>query len=212
MKRRIALFDFDGTLIKGDSIARLVRHMFFRGLMTGGEMLRSIWNTILWKTGRMPVEAVKTHALSPLNRLKTEEAETFLREFVKVQVAPFIYEEGLAAMKKHKEEGDLVLLVSASPLCYLQYMKDELPCDAILATKTDEHHQVIINVVRDEKNRQINAWLKENQVEADFEASFAYGDSRNDLPMLSMVGHPFLCNPHMKARLKAPDIPVLTWR
>lgn len=212
MKRKLALFDFDGTMIKGDSIARLVRVMFKKGIMTLPEMLRSIWNTILWKAGKLPVNTVKSHALSPLNRLTKVEAEAFLRAFVKEELAPRLYPAAISVMREHKEQGDLVLLVSASPLCYLQYMKEHLPLDDILATGTDTQYRVTENLVREEKNRQIKRWLQENGVEADYPNSYAYGDSRNDLNMLSMVGKPRLCNPHGNAVKQAPDIPALIWR
>ena len=37
-------------------------------------------------------------------------------------------------------------------------------------------------------------------IEADWEASSAYGDSANDPPMLGMVGKPHLVNPKPKTR------------
>ena len=212
MRRKLALFDFDGTMVKGDSIAGLVRFMYKSGKMSGQEMLVAISNTIKWKLKKMPVNAVKTQALSPLNRMTKEESESFLKRFVVEKLAPRLYQDAVDAMQAHHENGDLVLLVSASPLCYLKYLKDILPVTDIIATQTDKTYQVINNVVREEKNKQILAWLSEKQVDADFEASFAYGDSRNDRNMLSMVGHPHLCNPHANARKQAPHIPVMTWR
>ena len=212
MRQKLALFDFDGTMVKGDSIAGLVRFMFNSGKMSRNEMLESILNTIKWKLNKMPVNAVKTHALSPLNRMTKEEAESFLKHFVVEKLAPRLYQNAVDAMKAHHENGDLVLLVSASPLCYLKYLKDILPVTDIIATQTDETYQVTNNVVKKEKNKQIMVWLSKNQVDADFESSFAYGDSRNDLDMLSMVGYPHLCNPHANARKQAPHIPVMIWR
>lgn len=212
MRQKLALFDFDGTMVKGDSIAGLVRFMYKSGKMSGQELIMSIFNTIKWKLKKMPVNAVKTHALSPLNRMTKEEAERFLKQFVLEQLAPRLYQEAVDAMKAHHENGDLILLVSASPLCYLKYLKDVLPVTDIIATQTDEAFRVTNNVVREEKNRQILAWLSQNRIEADFNESFAYGDSCNDLYMLSMVGHPYLCNPHANARKQAPNIPVKIWR
>lgn len=211
MRRKLSLFDFDGTMIKGDSIARLVRFMFLSGRMTVRELCASIFGMIKWKLHIMPVNVVKTRALCPLNRMTKEEAERFLKRFVMEKLVPRLYQDAVKAMKGHLVNDDLVLLVSASPLCYLKYLKDILPVSDIIATRTDEAYRVTNNVVGEEKNRQILSWLSEKQIEADFEASFAYGDSSNDLSMLSMTGHPHLCNPHANARKKAPQIPVIFW-
>ena len=40
MQKPYALFDFDGTLIRGDSIVRFVRYAHARGLIGAGGLLR----------------------------------------------------------------------------------------------------------------------------------------------------------------------------
>lgn len=44
MQKPYALFDFDGTLIRGDSIVRFVRYAHARGLIGAGGLLRAaLW-------------------------------------------------------------------------------------------------------------------------------------------------------------------------
>lgn len=212
MQRTLALFDFDGTMIRGDSIARLVRIMVKKGLMPVPELLNVLLKTLLWKLGRYPVEKAKTHSLAPLARMNPEAAAAFLRSFVQDELLPRIYPDALRAMQAHQDAGHLVLLVSASPLLYLQYLKDALPVDHILGTMTDEQLQVRLNVVREEKNRQILTWLHQQGIKANWAQSAAYGDSANDLPMLGLVGRPMLINPHKKAKRLGRGIPCKHWR
>ena len=87
-----------------------------------------------------------------------------------------------------------------------------MPVAGILGTVTDDAFHVQINVVREEKPRQIRAWLEANGMEADWAASFAYGDSANDLPMLRLAGHPVLVNPKRKAARLGAGIPVERWK
>ena len=58
MERVLALFDFDGTMISGDSIARLVRRMSLDGLMSPLTLIRVLLSTLLWKLGLMRVTKV----------------------------------------------------------------------------------------------------------------------------------------------------------
>ncbi|NLW20437.1 MAG: HAD-IB family hydrolase [Clostridiales bacterium] len=212
MERVLALFDFDGTMIAGDSIARLVRRMALDGLMGPFTLLRVLLSTLLWKLGLMRVEAVKTLSLSPLNKLSPEQAERYCARFAQEQLLPRIYPQALGAMRSHQAQGHLVLLVSASPDCYLRHLQAHLPVDHIIASTTDTGHQVTRNTVREMKNELVNQWLDQQGIRADWQASFAYGDSANDLDMLGMVGQPCLVNPHRKALRLGAGIPHTRWR
>jgi len=212
MKRKLALFDFDDTMIRGDSIARLVRRLYTKGHLSTWGMLKILWGTLMWKLGRLPVEEIKSRSLSPLARMTREEAAAFCRQFVEEELVPRLYPDAQRQMQRHHDAGDLVLLVSASPESYLRYLKDLLPVADIIATRTDGQFRVVLNVVKDEKNRQITLWLEERGIEADWAHSAAYGDSSNDLPMLGMVGNPRLVNPSRKTRKRGQGIPVLRWK
>lgn len=211
MKRKLALFDFDGTMIQGDSITTLVRRFVKDGHMSVPYLFQTLWATLRWKMGKLPVEAAKSMSLSPLNTLDQGRAERYCRDFVTKQLVPRLYRDALAAMQAHHDAGDLVLLVSASPYVYMQYLKEVMPTADIIATPSNQAHLVTVNVIGEEKPRQINQWLSTHEVEADWQNSSAYGDSANDLPMLSMVGHPFLINPTKKTKRRGAGIPVLHW-
>ena len=212
MKRKLALFDFDDTMIKGDSISTLVRQFVKQGHMSLPYLMKTLWATLQWKMGKVPVEVAKSMSLSPLNKMGQEQVEQYCRAFVKDHLVPNLYQDAVDKMIAHHEAGDLVLLVSASPNVYLQHLKSTLPVDDILATQSNQAHLVTLNVVREEKNRQIMAWLNARGIEADWEASSAYGDSANDLPMLGMVGKPHLVNPKPRTRELGKGIPVLHWK
>lgn len=69
------------------------------------------------------------------------------------------------------------------------------------------------NLAREEKVHRIHQWLSQKDIDIDWPGSSAYGDSVNDLPMLRMVGQPFLVNPHAKVRRAlGQDIPIKRWQ
>jgi len=212
MERVLALFDFDGTMISGDSIARLVRRMSLDGLMSPLTLIRVLLSTLLWKLGLMRVTKVKSLSLSPLKRLSPEQADAYLAKFAADKLVPRIYPQALEHMQAHQRDGHVVLLVSASPLCYMKHLKEHLPVDDVIASETDSGYRVTRNTVRAVKNEAVNRWLEERGIRADWKESSAYGDSANDLDMLGMVGKPCLVNPHRKALRLGKGIPSIRWR
>lgn len=212
MQKRLALFDFDGTMIKGDSIAALVRAQFFQDIISLKDLLIILWQTLCWKLGKLPVESVKTRSLAGLSAIPSAQAEQFLNEFATKALYPRIYRKAIKKLQAHKDKGHIVVLVSASPLCCLQYLQDLLPVDHIIATQTDEQYKVTCNVVKEEKCRQIQAWVDSHKLDVDWAGSYAYGDSANDLPMLGMVGMPRLVNAHAKARKLRPNTVLEQWK
>ena len=56
------------------------------------------------------------------------------------------------------------------------------------------------------------AYLEEKGIQADFSRSFAYGDSKGDLPMLNLCGHPVQANPKKGLRRAAPHMPSVSWQ
>lgn len=210
-KNRVVLFDFDGTMIKGDSIAVFVRFCFVQGVLSFSGLLSVLIMTLLWKMGFVAVEKVKSLALSPLRRMDEASAQAFCKRFIDERLVPCIFPEALAQIRRHAKAGHIILLVSASPLCYLQYISNTLPFDGIIGTRTDGNFQVIKNVVREEKKRQILLFTEQHQIAPDWKRSFSYGDSANDLVMLHMTGYRFLINPKRNARRQGQGIPVKHW-
>lgn len=211
MPRQLALFDFDGTMIHGDSISNFVRFCWDNHYIPAKKLLSILMMTLIWKLGLVKVEKVKSLALSPLRSLREKDREDLCFRFVKEQLVPRIYPDAIKQMKQHDRNGHVVLIVSASPLCYLKHLAAFLPLTAILGTSTDEHFCVERNLIGEEKPRQIKEWLAANQIQVDWHNSYAYGDSENDLPMLRLVGHPLLVNPKRKALFSGDQFPRDNW-
>lgn len=211
-EKQVALFDFDGTMTKGDSIADFVRFCLNKKVLPLSGFFSILAMTLLWKLGIVAVEKVKSLAVSPMFRMDESKTQSVCRQFVKERLIPRIYPDALTRLRRHHKAGHIVLIVSASPHCYMQYLKDALPLDGIIATRADSSGQIIKNVVGEEKKRQILLFMEQQQVKPDWERSFAYGDSSNDLAMLHMTGHRFLINPKRNVRSMGNGIPIKYWK
>ncbi len=212
MARTLALFDFDGTLIPGDSIVAFVRFARRRGALSRRGYARVLFSTVKYLLGGMTDGEMKTRSLAFLQGLSREEGEALSRDFVKQELLPRVYADGKAALQKHRENGDLTLLVSASTDNYMRYVAQALGFDALLCTELTDGFAVESNCKGPEKVRRIHEWLREHGVEADFSASFAYGDSKSDESMLRLCGHPVLVNPRKALKERMPEGQIVSWR
>jgi phosphatidylglycerophosphatase C len=207
--QRLAVFDFDGTLIKGDSIVRYILYAVSKGYLSPFNLPYQLYNVRRTLTGRISNEEGKSNALAFLGRMNMAEQEAFNAGFCKDKLLPRLYKLGIERMEKHRRQGDLVLLLSASPACYMDYVKDLLPVDEVLASPTDAYGKVTVTTRHHEKVKRLQSFTE--GMDIDWENSWAYGDSAADLPVMRLTGHPVLVNPK-PAMLKAGQgLPVEMW-
>jgi len=208
----LALFDFDGTLIAGDSIGAYTLFAWKRGAMTGRELLRAMGGALLYGLKKLGPAESKNRALAFRSRLTPPQREALDRAFAEEALLPRVYPAGRECLQAHRQAGRMLLLVTASTENYMRFVADGLGFDGLLATGLDENSRVTVNCKGEEKARRVREWLKERGLEADFAASFAYGDSKSDLPLLRLCGHPVLVNPKRALGRKAPDMQRVKWK
>ena len=212
MGRTLALFDFDGTLIPGDSIVSFVRFARKKGVLSRREYAGILLCTVKYLLGGLTDGEMKTRSLRFLRSLPREEGEALAGDFVASVLMPSVYRDGKAALQKHRERGDLTVLVSASTDNYMCLVAEALGFDAVLCTELTENFSVESNCKGPEKARRVKEWLAQNGVEADWAASFAYGDSKSDESMLRLCGHPVLVNPRKALKKRMPEGNIVSWR
>ena len=210
--RELALFDFDGTLLAGDSIVAYMRWARRNRLIGLGEFLYVCAGSIGFTMGLVSSEDSKTRALRFRQDFPPESREDMDRRFVREELLPRVYKSARDALRRHAGEGRICLLVTASTENYMRYVSEALGFHALLATPVDENGVVRDNCRGEEKIKRIRQWMEENGIEADLSASYAYGDSKSDLPMLLLCGHPVQVNPKRALRRAAPDMPVEHWK
>jgi phosphatidylglycerophosphatase C len=185
MTQKVALFDFDNTVAKGNSITRLLKYDLAKHPWHFLYFLKVAFYYCLYLLHLSSFEKAKSAILFPLNYMSDEE----LSDFYNQVIVPTYYQNVVAEMYKKKEEGYLVILCTASVEAYMQY--NQLPIDCLLATQTQpDSCQVIGKNCKDhEKINRIQCYLKSLNMEIDYDHSYGYSDSDSDIPMLSLVKH-----------------------
>ena len=212
MTKPLAIFDFDGTMISGDSIIRYTAYAMRRGYEPWRNIIPRLWQGLKAVCGLMSATEGKSRALSFLARMSREEQNEFNRAFCRDILMPRIFPKALERMEAHRREGLHILLVSASPDAYISHLKDFLPVDAIIASPTDERGRVSSSTRGEEKVRRVREWAAGQDTQIDWAGSFSYGNSANDLPVMRLTGHPVCVNPSRRMKKLAPDLPAEKWK
>lgn len=184
---RFAFYDFDDTLLKYDSMARLFIYYAKRHPLAWLIGVKLLFEALLYFLHVLSFQTVKETLLYPLRQMSDAQIEHFYRTIL----APCYYPHVIQTMKEHAQNGVHVYIVSASPEAYL--ICDDLPVEMVIGTQLERknghwtNHIVSANCKGVEKVRRIEAVLKEKNMQIDYEHSFAYSDSDSDWPMMQLV-------------------------
>lgn len=220
MQKPYALFDFDGTLIRGDSIVRFVRYAHARGLTGAGGLLRAALWAVAYGLHLTTAERAKRESLSFLAGREQGGVEALGRTFCREELLPRLYPQGVEELRRRHAEGAEVLLVTASPSFYLEALKEELPIRRIIGTRMHVENGVYTGLIAGENCRGVQKPLRLAEDLAargdmvDYASSWAYGDSAGDAPMLALCGHKVGVNPKRRLvkRMKGADgFSVVYW-
>ena len=192
---KLALFDFDGTLTRHDTLLPFVRHVvgtrhWITGLIALSPLLLA-YRLGLWPNHRAK-EALLTHFFAGWSADELQQqGENFATQKLPAMLRP----DMMAQLREHQAHGDTCLLVSASLDIYLRTWAQahgftEVLCSRLEVAKTAEFSNGAItgrldgaNCYGAEKYRRVNEWMAGRKVTH----ITAYGDSAGDCEMLAMA-------------------------
>ncbi len=133
-----ALFDFDGTLRRGDSIVLFVRFALKRGALRRRELPAIAACALGAKIGLCPTERSKEMALRFEGRRSPAERERLCGDFASLILIPGLFPEGKRTWDALRAAGRRMVLASASTSDYMKYVSSALGADTLLCTQIDE--------------------------------------------------------------------------
>lgn len=184
----LALFDFDGTLTKKDSLDEFLKYSVGKRKYFIN-MFRFIPYFVLWQTKLMNNGVAKEHLFRIFFKGMDEELfKSKAKEFSLTKLDLIMNKERIEILKEHQKKGDRVVIVSASMQCWLQPWCDKEGIE-LLSTRLKFENGVFsgkfltINCHGTEKANRIKAHLNIEE----YETVHAYGDSSGDKEMLAMA-------------------------
>lgn len=190
--KRLAIFDFDGTITYKDSLLEFIK--FYKGGLKfywGLFMLAPV--LLLYAIKLIPNWRAKEKVLSYF--FEYEDVNIFIAKcklFSETELPKMIRPRALKAIREHQSNGDRVVVISASAEHWLSFW-----CQAhqleLIATQLEVKDNKItgringFNCYGKEKKARLEAIVNINE----YKEIYAYGDSKGDEDILAMATHPF---------------------
>src|ERR1051326_7506016 len=108
-----AFFDFDSTIVRGDSIIPFTTFLMRKGVPRFHHKLYLAWSVLLHHARMNTNDDVKRVFARQFAGHKVEEIEKLCREFCETTLTPLVYRQARERIAKHRKEGHVV--VTASP-------------------------------------------------------------------------------------------------
>jgi HAD superfamily hydrolase (TIGR01490 family) len=197
-----AFFDVDNTVMRGASIWHLARGLWRRDFFT----LRDV-SAMAWKQARYAalgesledVEKIREQALSFIAGHSVEEIRLIGEEIFDEVMGTKIWPGTKALTQMHLADGHEVWLVTATPVEVASVIASRMGLSGALGTVAESVGGIYTGrLVGDPLHGPAKATAVEALADErgfDLARCFAYSDSANDIPMLSLVGHPCAINP-----------------
>lgn len=201
----VAFFDVDNTLMKGASVYYVGREAFRRGIISWRDIALFGWHQFRFLAvgeNRNHLATAKDRALGLVSGHTEAALIALAEEIYERDFAPNLWPETVELTREHLAKGHEVWLVTATPQLVAQVIADRLGLTGALGTKVQALDGVFTGALDghvihgDEKAaaaREVAANL-----DADLADCWAYSDSSNDIPLLSMVGNRVVVNPDAK--------------
>ena len=188
------------------------------GWVDGKEFLRRDHELMeAYGKGHLQMEDYMAFSLEPIAGRTLEEVEHLVEPWVEEVIEPIIYGDACRCIAEHRKRGDRILIISASGTHLVGPIAARLGVDEYLAIEleavngvyTGNTHGVL--TYREGKITRLLEWLDQEQ--ESLEGASFYSDSRNDLPLLLKVDHPYAVNPDgvLREHAEKNGWPVLSW-
>ncbi len=208
MPHRAAFFDFDNTLLAGDSAKMGIRFLWEQGQVPLSYILRVMLLNQFFKRDLYPAERMARSLITYYRGRQLADFEAGATEYYHAHLKPLLAPALLERVEEHRRRGDKLVILSASVRYLLTPVVEDLGFDHLLCTDLEENGQGFLtgrakgSICIGEGKRRAAERLAIEQ-ELDLSQSTAYGDHHSDEPMLAMVGHPIAVEPTPRLRMIA---------
>lgn len=202
---KASFFDIDGTLIRGFMIFEFPRQLSERG-MFDKKLFLEIENWIKLYSEKkatyrkIALEIPKIYSKG-MKGLKERDVKSEARKFVKVYVKKFIQPYTRDLVKLMKSYG-MTIGISGSPIEVVSLVGRMFNFDITYGSELEIKDEIYTGrmrqnmIIKETKEDVLEKIVKKNRI--DLEKSFGFGDTEQDLAILSKVKHPVALNPNIK--------------
>jgi HAD superfamily hydrolase (TIGR01490 family) len=209
-KQAAAFFDVDNTLVRGSTSYQFGKEAYRRRFFPRKDFIAFAWHQVVFltkgETDHM-LSAIKDRALALVRGREYSLMMELVSDVYSQNIKPKVWPETARLAQQHIAAGREVWLITAAPQEMGEEIARALGLTGALGTRLEHIDGILTgNLVGKplhgkEKPKAIRKLAKERGFS--LKKSFAYSDSHNDLPMLTLVGHPVAVNPDKLLKIYA---------
>ncbi len=198
MKQNLALFDLDNTLLAGDSDYNWSLFLIRQGLLdekTHHDRNEQFYAD--YKNGTLNIVEFLKFQLVPLSQHPKKFLDELHLKYMDEVIRPMMTDKAQTLVDKHKAVGDLCVVITATnsfvtkPIATAYGIKHLIGSDPEMLNGEYTGGVTGVPTYKEGKVTRINQWLAERGKKLeDFEISYFYSDSHNDLPLMKLVTNP----------------------
>ncbi|MGH8980063.1 MAG: HAD family hydrolase [Acidimicrobiales bacterium] len=192
----VAAFDFDGTLVDGGSVVPFL--VGVRGTLPVSRAIARDLPALARSAilgGAAADDAKEALFTRLLSGMPDEDVERAGAEFAERHLRRRLRADARDRLEWHRKLGHHIVIVSASPECYVRPAAGLLGADAALATRLEVSGNLLTgryegkNCRGAEKYARVMAWVRAQGLGAQQPVLWAYGNSRGDRLLLESADH-----------------------
>jgi|TARA_Y100000310_G_C20664043_1_gene806458 HAD superfamily hydrolase (TIGR01490 family) len=221
--KTVAVFDIDGTLLKGNIYLTIVKYVYLHKIVSKflhpktsnysthfsdkiklKTVLKS-FQLILFHRLNLPLkfEYLKTHLLGFVQGWTVDKFQNAFQQFFQNHLKSRVFPQMREQVRKHKAEGKTIVFLTTQPTEIAEVVKNDLGADYCISTTLETNNNHYTGNIKDicfgaEKLVLLNKFLKQHSI--DLKNSFSYADSFSDIDVLKAVGNPVVVNPDGKLK------------
>jgi len=215
----LAIFDLDNTLLNGDSDHAWGEFLCDKGIVdTEHYRQTNDYFYQQYKAGTLDIFEFLEFALKPLTEHAPQTLERLHQEFMQTAIAPMMLDKAATLLQKHRQQGDFLLIITATNRFVTGPIAAALGVDDTLATEPEQIDGRYTGKVagtpcfQSGKVERLQAWLQ--QTGHTLDNSYFYSDSINDKPLLELVTYPVAVDPDelLEQAAKEKGWPIISLR
>ena len=216
----LAIFDLDNTLIGGDSDYLWGEFLCDEGIISDRQSFekKNDYFYQQYELGSLDIYAWAEFSFEILSHYSINELEAFHHKFMVQKIEPILLEKAQDCINSHKENGDTVLVITASNTFVTAPIVKRYGINHLIATEPEIVSGRYTGKVsgipcfKSGKIENLMPWLERNG--ESLKDSTFYSDSHNDIPLLELVENAVVVNADAKLTLMArkKGWQIVDWR
>ncbi|MBC7755107.1 MAG: HAD family hydrolase [Bdellovibrio sp.] len=198
LKQNLSLFDLDNTLLAGDSDYNWSLFLISEGLLdakTHHDRNEQFYAD--YKNGCLDIVPFLKFQLQPLSQHPKKFLDELHLKYMQTVIKPMMTAKAQALVDTHKAAGDLCIVITATNSFVTKPIATAYGIEHLIGSDPEmlngEYTGGVTGVpsFQEGKVTRINQWLAgRGKKLSDFETSYFYSDSHNDLPLMKLVTNP----------------------